>query len=100
MYLCMDDGRGEPEWFPSPVFQERFATILLIRLAETVILWFSEDQNFWDELETGERTLGPLGLQQVSIFVPFSNLFPYLSLMLFRMHQNFSDGYVIVAKKD
>ncbi|GER47986.1 exocyst complex component 84B, partial [Striga asiatica] len=21
MYLCMDDGRGEPEWFPSPVFQ-------------------------------------------------------------------------------
>ncbi|CAA0833671.1 Exocyst complex component EXO84A [Striga hermonthica] len=112
MYLCMDDGRGEPEWFPSPVFQElfvkltriasiasdifvgreRFATILLMRLTETVILWFSEDQNFWDELETGERTLGPLGLQQFYLDMEFVILFAsqgrYLSRNLHQVMKN------------
>lgn len=47
------------------VGRERFATILLMRFTETVILWFSEDQNFWEDMEAGERPLGPLGLQQV-----------------------------------
>ncbi|GER41239.1 exocyst complex component EXO84A [Striga asiatica] len=103
---------GEPEWFPSPVFQElfvkltriasiasdifvgreRFATILLMRLTETVILWFSEDQNFWDELETGERTLGPLGLQQFYLDMEFVILFAsqgrYLSRNLHQVMKN------------
>lgn len=43
----------------------RFATLLLMRLTETVILWLSEDQSFWDDIEEGPRPLGPLGLQQV-----------------------------------
>lgn len=47
------------------VGRERFATILLMRLTETVILWISDDQSFWEEIEQGQRTLGPLGLQQV-----------------------------------
>lgn len=55
--------------------RERFATILLMRLTETIILWLSDDQNFWEEIE-GPRPLGPLGLQQVSFFLnSFFNLF-------------------------
>lgn len=59
------------------VGRERFATILLMRLTETVILWLSDDQGFWEEIEVGPRPLGPLGLQQVFflyIFFPFSLL--------------------------
>jgi hypothetical protein len=47
------------------VGRERFATVLLMRLCETVILWLSEDQSFWEEIEEGPKPLGPLGLQQV-----------------------------------
>lgn len=47
------------------VGRERFATLLLMRLTETVILWLSEDQTFWDDIEEGPRPLGDLGLQQV-----------------------------------
>lgn len=85
MYLNMEGSPEEIEWFPSPVYQEmfekltriasiasdmfvgreRFATILLMRLTETIILWLSEDQNFWEEIEQGPKPLGPLGLQQV-----------------------------------
>ena len=47
------------------VGRERFSTMLLMRLTETVILWLSEDQTFWDDIEEGPQPLGPLGLQQV-----------------------------------
>lgn len=47
------------------VGRERYATLLLMRLTETVIIWLSEDQSFWDDIEEGPRPLGPLGLQQV-----------------------------------
>lgn len=47
------------------VGRERFATLLLMRLTETVILWLSNDQSFWDDIEDGPRPLGTLGLQQV-----------------------------------
>lgn len=47
------------------VGRERFATMLLMRLTETVILWLSEDQTFWEDIEEGPRPLGDLGLQQV-----------------------------------
>ncbi|CAA2991461.1 Hypothetical predicted protein [Olea europaea subsp. europaea] len=46
------------------VARERFAMLLLMRLTETVILWLSEDQTFWDDSEEGPRPLCPLGLQQ------------------------------------
>lgn len=48
------------------VGRERFATLLMMRLTETVILWLSEDQAFWEEIEQGPKPLGPLGLQQVN----------------------------------
>lgn len=56
------------------VGRERFATLLLMRLTETVILWLSEDQSFWDDIEEGPRPLGPLGLQQVCESGFFSSL--------------------------
>lgn len=61
------------------VGRERFATLLLMRLTETVIIWLSGDQSFWDDIEEGPRPLGPLGLQQVFKIDPYSSksgLFP------------------------
>jgi hypothetical protein len=61
------------------VGRERFSTLLMMRLTETVMLWLSDDQSFWEEIEEGPRALGPLGLQQaisffkllVFVFSPF-----------------------------
>ncbi|KAI3904208.1 hypothetical protein MKX01_022108 [Papaver californicum] len=102
----------EHEWFPSPIFQEvfakvstmatiaadmfvgreRFATILLMRLTETVIMWLSNDQTFWEEVEAGPRPMRPLGLQQFYLDMEFVTLFAsqgrYLSLNL---HQVIKD---------
>ncbi|XP_043695534.1 exocyst complex component EXO84B-like [Telopea speciosissima] len=103
MYINMDGNVDPPEWFPSPIFQElflklnimasiaadmfvgreRFATLLLMRLTETVILWLSDDQSFWDDIEEGPRPLGPLGLQQfyldMKFVIYFSSQGRYLS---------------------
>ncbi|XP_027344604.1 exocyst complex component EXO84B [Abrus precatorius] len=91
MYINMDGNADEVEWFPSLIFQElfiklnrmanmaadmfvgreRFATLLLMRLTETVMLWLSGDQSFWDDIEEGPRPLGPLGLQQFYLDMKF-----------------------------
>lgn len=107
MYINMD-GNVE-EWLPSPIFQElyaklnrmvsiasdmfvgreRFSTLLLMRLTETVILWLSEDQTFWDDIEDGPRPLGPVGLQQFYLDMKFVMCFAsqgrYLSRNLHRV---------------
>lgn len=109
MYINMDGNVDEVEWFPSLIFQElyaklyrmsaiaaemfvgreRFATMLLMRLTETVILWLSEDQSFWDDIEEGPRPLGPLGLQQFYLDMKFVICFAtqgrYLSRNLHRV---------------
>ncbi|KAK2969960.1 hypothetical protein RJ640_008300 [Escallonia rubra] len=109
MYINLDGNADEIEWFPSPIFQvlyeklnrmaiiaadmfvgrERFATLLLMRLTETVILWLSEDQSFWDDIEEGPRPLGPLGLQQLYLDMKFVICFAsqgrYLSRNLHRV---------------
>lgn len=109
MYINMDSSTDEPEWFPSPIFQElfaklnriaslaadmflgreRFATLLLMRLTETVILWLSEDQSFWDDIEEGPRPLGRTGLQQFYLDMKFVICFAsqgrYLSRNLARV---------------
>ncbi|EYU21227.1 hypothetical protein ABFS82_09G132400 [Erythranthe guttata] len=108
-YIHMD-GRNmdEIDWFPSPIFQElyaklnrmagfavdmfvgreRFATLLLMRLTETVILWLSEDQTFWEDIEEGPKPLGPIGLQQFYLDMKFVMCFAsqgrYLSRNLHR----------------
>jgi hypothetical protein len=38
---------------------------LLARLTETVVMWLSEEQEFWDVFEDESVPLKPLGLQQV-----------------------------------
>lgn len=109
MYLNMDADVEEIEWFPSALFQElyaklnrmaslaadmfvgreRFATLLFMRLTETVILWLSEDQSFWDDILDGPRPLGPLGLQQFYLDMKFVICFAsqgrYLSRNLHRI---------------
>nr|XP_043623439.1 exocyst complex component EXO84B [Erigeron canadensis] len=109
MYINMDGIIEEIEWFPSPIFQElyaklyrmsdiaaemfvgreRFSTMLLMRLTETVILWLSEDQTFWDDIEEGPNPLGPLGLQQFYLDMKFVIFFAsrgrYLSRNLNRV---------------
>ncbi|KAI3463170.1 hypothetical protein Pfo_019833 [Paulownia fortunei] len=108
-YINMDANMYEIEWFPSPIFQElyaklnrvagiaadmfvgweRFATLLLMRLTETVILWLSEDQTSWDDIEEGPRPLGPLALQQFYLDMKFVMCFAsqgrYLSRILHRV---------------
>ncbi|ONK65579.1 uncharacterized protein A4U43_C07F38540 [Asparagus officinalis] len=106
MYISMD-ANYEPDWFPTPIFQElyaklsrmatiaadmfvgreRFATVLLMRLTETVILWLSEDQSFWEDIEQGPRTLGPLGLQQFYLDMQFVILFGQGRYLSRNVHQ-------------
>ncbi|KAK6931163.1 Exocyst component Exo84, C-terminal [Dillenia turbinata] len=112
IYTSMDGSTQEPEWFPSPIFQElfgkltrmatiaadmfvgreRFATVLLMRLIETVIIWLSDDQGFWEEIESGPAPLGPLGLQQFYLDMEFVLLFAsqgrYLSRHLHQVIKN------------
>ncbi|GJY88653.1 exocyst complex component EXO84A [Tanacetum coccineum] len=112
MYSIMDDNSQEPEWFPSPVYQElfvklctvsslasdmfvgreRFTTLLLIRLTETVILWLSDEQSFWEEIEHGQKPLGPFGLRQFYLDLQFVILFAsqgrYLSRNLHQVIKN------------
>lgn len=109
MYINMDSRSEETDWLPSPIFQElyaklhrmatiipdmfagreRFATLLLMRLTETVILWLSEDQTFWDDIEEGPAPLGPLGLQQfyldMKFVITFASQGRYLSRNLHRV---------------
>ncbi|XP_054822886.1 exocyst complex component EXO84A-like [Prosopis cineraria] len=112
MYLSMDSHAEEPDWFPSPIFQElflklsrmasiatdmfvgreRFATTLLMRMSETVILWLSEDQAFWDEIEAGQVPLGGFGLRQLYLDMQFVIIFTsqgrYLSRQLSQVIKN------------
>jgi hypothetical protein len=45
--------------------KEKIQKILLARLTETVVMWLSEEQEFWDVCEDESVPLKPLGLQQV-----------------------------------
>lgn len=109
MYLSMDASTEDIEWFPSPIFRElffklntmasiaaemfvgkeRFATLLLMKLTETVILWLSQDQSFWDDIEDGPKPIGPLALQQLYLDMKFVICFAsqgrYLSRNLVRV---------------
>lgn len=80
------------------VGRERFATILLMRLTETVILWLADDQSFWAEIEEGPKPLGPLGLQQVHFEIKnvlFRVFLTNLLKMTEILHNNFVDHAVL-----
>ncbi|RCV40376.1 hypothetical protein SETIT_9G048100v2 [Setaria italica] len=107
MYINMDNTVEDPEWTPSLIFQElygklnkmagiaadmfigreRFSTLLMMRLTETVMLWLSEDQSFWEEIEEGPRALGPLGLQQFYLDMQFVILFGQGRFLSRHVHQ-------------
>ncbi|KAI3733584.1 hypothetical protein L6452_13028 [Arctium lappa] len=112
MYMSMDENSEEPEWFPSTVYQElliklstlatlasdmfvgreRFTTLLLIRLTETITLWLSDEQSFWEAIEHGSKPLGPFGLRQFYLDMQFVILFAsqgrYLSRNLHQVIKN------------
>lgn len=45
--------------------KEKLQKILLARLTETVVMWLSDEQEFWGVFEHDSAPLQPLGLQQV-----------------------------------
>lgn len=45
--------------------REKLQKILLARLTETVIIWLSNEQEFWSAFEDESNPLQPSGLQQV-----------------------------------
>uniref|UniRef100_A0A7N1A6I1 Uncharacterized protein n=1 Tax=Kalanchoe fedtschenkoi TaxID=63787 RepID=A0A7N1A6I1_KALFE len=85
-------GDGDSEAMPSLPFQALFAKlkqlatvagdvllgkeklqkILLARLTETVVMWLSDDQEFWGTIEDDSIALQPLGLQQLFIDMHFT----------------------------
>lgn len=90
-YLNLEDDNSNLEPFPSPIFQqlffklnklshvaadimtgrERMTALLLMRLVEVFVLFISEDQEFWEEMEDGHKTLGQAGLQQFVLDMQF-----------------------------
>ena len=64
--------------------RDRFATSLLTKLTETVILWLSDDPSFWDDIEEGPKPLGPIGLLQV-ICLLYPCLLDFLLTQLFTL---------------
>lgn len=46
--------------------KEKLQKILLARLTETVIIWLSNEQEFWSAFEDESTPLQPSGLQQVN----------------------------------
>lgn len=52
--------------------KERIQKILLARLTETVVMWLSDEQEFWGVLEDDSAHLQPLGLQQLILDMHFT----------------------------
>lgn len=45
--------------------KEKIQKVLLARLTETVVMWLSNEEEFWGVLEQDSAPLRPIGLQQV-----------------------------------
>ncbi|KAJ1397144.1 Cullin repeat-like-containing domain superfamily [Sesbania bispinosa] len=52
--------------------KEKIQKILLARLTETVVMWLSDEQEFWGVLEDNSAPLQPLGLQQLILDMHFT----------------------------
>ncbi|KAI5667819.1 hypothetical protein M9H77_17672 [Catharanthus roseus] len=52
--------------------REKIQKVLLARLTETVVMWLSDEQEFWVVLEDGSTPLRPLGLQQLILDMHFT----------------------------
>ncbi|XP_057971476.1 exocyst complex component EXO84C isoform X2 [Malania oleifera] len=51
--------------------REKIQKSLLARLTETVVMWLSDEQEFWSVLEDDSAPLQPLGLQQLILDMHF-----------------------------
>ncbi|XP_043689696.1 exocyst complex component EXO84C isoform X2 [Telopea speciosissima] len=51
--------------------REKIQKILLARVTETVVMWLSDEKEFWDVFEDGSASLKPLGLQQLVLDMHF-----------------------------
>ncbi|XP_068654529.1 exocyst complex component EXO84C isoform X2 [Aristolochia californica] len=51
--------------------KEKIQKILLARLTETVVMWLSDEQEFWDVFEDESADLQPFGLQQLILDMHF-----------------------------
>lgn len=61
--------------------KEKIQKILLARLTETVVMWLSDEQEFWGVFEDESIPLKPLGLQQVLIFCQLYMIADKLSIL-------------------
>ncbi|KAE7995973.1 hypothetical protein FH972_000724 [Carpinus fangiana] len=52
--------------------KEKLQKILLARLTETVVMWLSDEQEFWGVFEHDSAPLQPLGLQQLILDMHFT----------------------------
>ncbi|KAL0352694.1 UNVERIFIED_CONTAM: Exocyst complex component EXO84C [Sesamum angustifolium] len=52
--------------------REKIQKVLLARLTETVVMWLSDEQEFWGVLEHDSATLRPVGLQQLVLDMHFT----------------------------
>ncbi|GFQ04827.1 exocyst complex component exo84c [Phtheirospermum japonicum] len=52
--------------------REKIQKVLLARLTETVVMWLSDEQEFWGVLEHDSAPLRPLGLQQLVLDMHFT----------------------------
>ncbi|XVE88464.1 hypothetical protein DITRI_Ditri19aG0071600 [Diplodiscus trichospermus] len=52
--------------------KEKLQKILLARLTETVLIWLSDEQEFWGVFEDKSTPLQPLGLQQLILDMHFT----------------------------
>ncbi|KAJ0982778.1 hypothetical protein J5N97_011033 [Dioscorea zingiberensis] len=111
MYLSMDESFDYPEWSPSPIFQylfrklntmasiaadmfvgrEIFASLIMMRLLQTVVLFLSDDPNFWEDIEKGPRPLGLLGLRQFYLDMQFIIVFAQGRYLSRHAHQLIKD---------
>ncbi|XP_077244518.1 LOW protein: exocyst complex component-like protein isoform X2 [Tasmannia lanceolata] len=53
------------------VGKEKIQKILLARLTETVVMWLSDEQGFWEVFEDDSARLHPFGLQQLILDMHF-----------------------------
>ncbi|KAL7131281.1 hypothetical protein ABFS83_13G187800 [Erythranthe nasuta] len=52
--------------------REKIQKVLLARLTETVVMWLSDEQEFWGVLEHNSAPLRPVGLQQLVLDMHFT----------------------------
>lgn len=69
--------------------KEKIQKILLARLTETVVMWLSDEQEFWGVLEDNSAPLQSLGLQQVLLYMHAA-----FSISVSSTENNFMSFYV------